>query len=151
MTEAGDAPIGHVGWSLWRAARAWKAAFVAAMAADGYAWFGDARAELLGLIPPEGIGQSALTGLSGLSRQAVQQSLDLLVADGMVERRPDPTDGRRFRVQATASGRAALAAATCAKRRIEADYLDRLGPEGFARLMAALEAIAPNAGSSDTR
>jgi DNA-binding MarR family transcriptional regulator len=64
-----------------------------------------------------------------------------LAAEGVLERVPDPTDARRNLVRFTPKGLAALRDANGVKRDIERSYARTLGPEGFARLRAALRAI----------
>lgn len=135
-------PIGHIGWDLWRASHAWKTRFVEAMVAAGYAWFGEARANLLGHLDRAGTRQSDLVARMGTSKQAVQQLLDELTAVGVLERTADPADGRAKWVRLTPAGLALLQAADRAKRRLDADYRRILGPERFAALKAALLTLA---------
>src|SRR4051795_5248314 len=95
---------GHIGWRLWQADRAWLKAFAEAMRASGHDWFTESRAGLMGLIPRSGIRQSALIERTGTTKQAVQQLLDGLEAEGIVERVADPLDGRGNLIRYTEKG-----------------------------------------------
>ncbi|MBZ9991651.1 MarR family winged helix-turn-helix transcriptional regulator [Mesorhizobium sp. BH1-1-5] len=137
----------HVGWRLWQASRAWQAEFAAAMRAAGHAWFSEARAGLLGHIPRNGTRQSALIERAATSKQAVQQLLDGLEAEGVIERLPDPRDGRGKLVRYTSKGLDALRDGDRIKLEIERGYIVRIGERRFAALMDALRAL--DAGQGD--
>jgi len=131
----------HVGWRLWQASRAWQAEFAAAMRTAGHGWFTEARAGLLGHIPRGGIRQAALIERSAISKQAIQQLLDGLEADGIVERLPDPQDGRGKLVRYTRKGLDALRDGDRVKMEIERRYVSRIGEKRFTALMGALRAL----------
>ena len=78
-------------------------------ATAGHPWFSETRAGLMGHIPRGGIRQSALIERVATTKQAVQQILDGLEAEGIVERIADPADGRGKYVRYTGA-RAAGAA-----------------------------------------
>lgn len=132
----------HIGWWLWQASRAWQAEFADAMRAAGHGWFSESRAGLLGHIPRGGLKQSALIERTGISKQAVQQLLDGLEAEGVIERAPDPEDKRGKLVLYTPKGLAALDDGDRIKLEIENRYRDRLGERPFEDLMAALRGLA---------
>ncbi|PBC23746.1 MULTISPECIES: MarR family transcriptional regulator [unclassified Mesorhizobium] len=142
LDEKTDALPDHVGWRLWQASRAWQTEFAAAMRAAGHGWFTEARAGLLGHITRGGMRQSALIERSAISKQAIQQLLDGLEADGIVERLPDPQDGRGKLVRYTRKGLDALRDGDRVKIEIERRYIGRLGAERFTALMGALRALA---------
>lgn len=75
----------------------------------------------------------------GLSKQAVQQLLDALVADGVLGRRPDPDDARARLVFFTHKGLKVLADANRVKKRIQSEYRRTLDKAEFSRLVAALD------------
>ncbi|QKD05400.1 MarR family winged helix-turn-helix transcriptional regulator [Mesorhizobium loti] len=137
----------HVGWRLWQASRAWQAQFAAAMRTAGHGWFTEARAGLLGHIPRSGIRQAALIERSAISKQAVQQLLDGLEAEDVVQRLPDPRDGRGKLVAYTRKGLDALRDGDRIKLQIERDYVERIGQRRFAALMDALRTL--DAGQAD--
>jgi len=147
LDEKPDTLPDHVGWRLWQASRAWQAEFAAAMRAAGHVWFSEARAGLLGHIPRNGTRQSALIERAAISKQAVQQLLDGLEAEGVLERLPDPRDGRGKLVRYTRKGLDALRDGDRIKLQIERGYIDRIGEQRFAALMDALRAL--DAGQGD--
>lgn len=131
----------HVGWRLWRANRAWHTEFAATMRAAGHGWFSDARAGLLGHIARDGTRQAALIERMAISKQAVQQLLDGLEAEGVVERLPDPRDGRGKLVRYTSKGLSALRDGDRIKQEIEKRWIERIGHERFSSLVDALRAL----------
>ena len=142
LDEKTEALLDHIGWRLWQASRAWQTEFAAAMRAAGHGWFTEARAGLLGHIERSGMRQSALIERSAISKQAIQQLLDGLEAEGIVERLPDPQDGRGKLVRYTRKGLDALHDGDRVKMEIERRYVDRIGEERFTALMGALRALA---------
>lgn len=134
--------IDHVGWRLWRLARQWKVEFDKAMAARGHGWMAEARGAVVGNLRPGGLSQSALTTAMGISKQAVQQLVDELVAEGIVERVPDPEDGRGKIVRLMPKGIKAIADGNEVKREIEHRYGKLLGADRLAALNVALDELA---------
>ena len=136
--------IDHLGWRLWRAARLWKIEFDSRMQAAGHGWFTEARSALLAHVGTKGARQSDLVTRMGLSKQAVQQMVDELQAEGIVTRQPDNSDARAKLVVLTRKGVAAARAANEVKRAIEAESRARLGAPTFQALIAALSQLAPD-------
>ena len=134
--------IDHLGWRLWRLARQWKTEFDGKMRERGYVWITEARGAVIGQLRPGGLPQSALTAALGVSKQAVQQFVDELVAEGAVERVPDPEDGRGKLVRLTALGVASITEGNAVKREIERRYRRQLGAERFESLNAMLDELA---------
>ena len=134
-----DAPD-HVGWALWQCFAAWKRRFGAEMRAAGHPAFAEARGSLLMHVGPGGVGQTELVALTGLTKQAVQQALEILEAEGLVRRTPDPDDARRRRVVRTEAGRAAFAQAAAVKRRIESDLATAIGAQALTEFRSLLAA-----------
>ena len=130
--------LDHVGWRLWRISGQWKAQFEAGMRARGYSWFGEARSNVVGFIGQNGLRQKELVRRMGLSKQAVQQLVDELVAEGIVERRPDPKDLRGNIIAFTRAGLAMLRDANVVKLSIEDAYKGKIGDKEFQRLMKTL-------------
>lgn len=131
----------HIGWTLWQATQAWRREFVASMAAAGHGWFAQARGNLLVYIGPDGIRQGDLAEKSGLTKQAVQQFVDELVADGIVIRTPDEADARARRVRLTPAGEAAMRDADRIKLEIEEKWRAKLGSAEFDELDALLRRV----------
>lgn len=87
---------------------------------------------------------SRLTDLAqalGVSKQAVGQLVDELSDMGMLERRPDPEDGRAKRVCYTSLGRQGLFDGLAILREEERAMERAIGAERFAQLHAALIAL----------
>jgi DNA-binding MarR family transcriptional regulator len=143
----------HLGWALHQALAAWKHRFGRAMRDAGFPAFAEGRGTILMQIGPQGLEQSALVAQTGLTKQAVQQALDLLEAEGLMARVPDAADGRRRRVVLTEAGLEAFASADAAKRAIEAELTAVLGPDAVAILHHHLGRVvecldpAPRSGS----
>ena len=133
--------IDHIGWDLWRASAAWKRRFTEGMVARGHSWYGEARGNLIQHIGRNGIQQNDIVRKAGMTKQAVQQHLDDLVADGVVERAPDPEDARRKLVRFTEEGMLALSDANVIKRAIEKDYERIVGKDDAQVLKQALARI----------
>jgi len=139
LDEEVPAVIDHVGWRLFEAFRLWKEAFVAGMVERGYSWFSEARANLIGYMEVEGLRQTELVRRSGLTKQAVQQLLDDLVADGVLARIRDPSDGRGNLVVFTEDGQRMRRDANIVKRRIERAWRRHMGDARFDELMSILK------------
>ena len=97
-----------------------------------------AQARLAQRIAQEG---SRLTDLAEQA-QVTKQTASLLVAaledDGLVERVPDPADGRARLIRFTAKGDAARVQAREVVEGVEREWADHLGPELSASLRQAL-------------
>ncbi|MEO8877740.1 MAG: MarR family transcriptional regulator [Polyangiaceae bacterium] len=133
--------VDHIGVDLWRAATVWRERLHAEMVALGHDWYGDARGTIAAHLDPRGMSQSALVSRMATTKQAVQQLLDGLEADGIIRREPDPEDGRGKRVIYTAKGLAAQRDATRIKRKIERDFEAKLGARAFRELRASLRKL----------
>ncbi|MBO6718939.1 MAG: winged helix-turn-helix transcriptional regulator [Rhizobiaceae bacterium] len=114
----------------------------------GHDWFTDARANLLGHVARSGTPQSVLIARMAISKQAVQQLIDGLVAQRILERVPDPADSRSRIVRYTPNGKEAMQDADRIKRLIEDEYRERLGDEAFATLVAILRTATTEPESS---
>jgi DNA-binding MarR family transcriptional regulator len=138
---AGRSYPDHIGWDLVRAARAWETAFIDGVVAAGHPWFAEARGRLIQHIPATGIAQSELVRRAGVTKQAVQQHLDGLEADGIVVRVADAEDRRGRRVEFTKAGRRALVAIDAVKGEVEDDLARQLGAGQMVALKSALRTI----------
>ena len=139
----GNPPLlDHVGWRLWQAGRLWVDLFIAGMQEAGHGWFGLAQSNLLGCLARSGTRQGVLAERTGLSKQAVQQLVDDLVAASILVRTPDPADKRARIVRYTEKGLAAMADGNRIKLRIEAEFAEQLGAQDLARLKKILSKLA---------
>jgi DNA-binding MarR family transcriptional regulator len=86
----------------------------------------------------EGTRASVIAQRSGLTRQAITQIVDELVAAGVVTREPDPQDGRAKRIVYTAMGRAGFDESRARIATIEDRWRGQLGDERWAALRRAL-------------
>lgn len=86
----------------------------------------------------EGTRLTVLAGRLGVSKQAAGQLVEELEELGMVERVPDPSDGRAKLVRFTAGGRRGLLAGLQLLGEIEGELEQRVGAEQFAALHATL-------------
>jgi len=79
-----------------------------------------------------------------LSRTRVSRVVDALVAEGFVERRPDPSDGRVTYAVLTPTGRSRMRrAAPTYLQAIDDEFTDRLTPAELEALRAACERLLP--------
>lgn len=103
-------------------------------------------------VPPEGIRLTSLAERAGVTKQAMAEVVDSLVARGYVARRPDPSDGRAKLIVFTDRGWAAVSTAVDAIDAIERDLARRLGAPGVEALRSTLSAIlaGPARGSRGT-
>lgn len=137
MSEKAD-----IGQLLGQAATHWRYRLRHDVAARGFPFFAEARAEVLTHVPAEGMPQAALSTRMGITKQAVQQHIDQLVADGAVSRAPDPNDKRLKIVRLTELGLRAREEAERTRRAIEADIRLAVGEKGYKRLRKTLRKLA---------
>ena len=131
-----------LGKLLQGAADAWQSALRSALADRTPAAALGAGAAVLRQLDHAGLSQTELTARMGLSKQAVQQLLDQLEADGLIRREPDPADQRAKRVMPTAPGLEAAALRQDAETRREDALREKLGKKRFKALRKALREIA---------
>ena len=89
----------------------------------------------------EGTRITEIASRMGITKQAVGQLVDDLQAVGMVERVPDPSDGRAKLVCFTAAGRAALLDGLAVLGELEAELATEIGSARMAALHEALAAL----------
>jgi DNA-binding MarR family transcriptional regulator len=131
----------HIGWTLWQATLAWRREFLAGMVSAGHAWFAQARGNILVYVGPNGIRQADLVEKAGLTKQAVQQLVDELEADGIVHRTRDERDARARWVRLTPAGEAVMRDADRIKLQIETQWRQKLGSDAFDKLDALLRQV----------
>ncbi|MCS6761113.1 MAG: MarR family winged helix-turn-helix transcriptional regulator [Candidatus Devosia symbiotica] len=143
ILDENDLPtlIGHIGWRLTRLSQQWKAALDAALVAQGHDWMTQTQGGVVGQLRNAGAPQSELAALLGISKQAVQQHVDGLVAIGVAERVADSADAHARIVRLTGKGAAALADSNAIKLAIEARYRVLLGADAFSALEQALDQL----------
>ena len=96
----------NLGFLLAKASQRWNELLQQAFAEKG---FPEVRASygsvLLPLFEEDGLRMGEVARRARLSKQTMTTMVRLAERDGLVERRPDPTDRRATRVQLTAKGR----------------------------------------------
>jgi DNA-binding MarR family transcriptional regulator len=127
-------------WLLRRAVRRYASPVSEALAAGGFGdlpqrgvWAVSALAQ-----SKPGLSGRDLVNRMGISKQAVSQLVERLVAMGYVARRPAPDDRRRTLLQLTTRGRGAARIIDENVARIEADMAGTLGRERLLQLHRAL-------------
>ena len=96
---------------------------------------------MFGFIDPEGSRLTFLAERSGLTKQAVGESVDDLVGLGYVERVPDPTDGRAKLVRLTDKGAKAQMLGRSILAEVEQRWAEELGEERVEAMRETLEDI----------
>jgi DNA-binding MarR family transcriptional regulator len=100
-----------------------------------------AHTRLFPYVDLAGTRQTEIARRAGISKQAVGQLVDELVALGMLRRERDPTDGRALLVQFTDRGLEQLIAGFDVLDAIERELTARVGPGGMERLRADLARV----------
>ena len=122
-------------------AAAWRQHYRDEMARRGFPWHLTAVGDLLDHLPAAGISQAALTASTGLTKQAVQQSLDQLEHHGVLRREPDPADKRARRIVVTELGLRNLGERQAVLDSIEARARESLGKKPFKALKKTLRSL----------
>lgn len=139
MSEKAD-----LGQLLALAAVQWRRRLREDVAARGFPFFAEARSEVLAHVPAEGLPQAALAPRMGMSKQAVQQFIDQLVADGVVTREANPIDKRLKTIRLTELGLRARQEADRIRQSIDTDIRVAIGDKGYRRLRKTLrKMVAP--------
>jgi DNA-binding MarR family transcriptional regulator len=101
-----------------------------------------AHLAVAGLLAERDLSQRQLIDVMDADKSTMVYLVDELEAQGMVERRPDPSDRRAYAVHLTEVGRARLAEAGALAARVEADALSPLTARERAQLNDMLQRIA---------
>lgn len=131
---------GSLGQVLFRAARLYNEAAIARIQAREPR-LRTAHTLLFPHLGPAGVRPTELARRLGISKQAVGPLLDDLVAWGMVERAPDPRDGRATVVRLTAAGGSAILDGLQVLHEIEGDLRRELGDDALDALHRTLLAV----------
>jgi DNA-binding MarR family transcriptional regulator len=94
---------------------------------------------VFGNIKAEGTRLTDLAAWAGMARPSMAELVDELEADGLLERRPDPSDRRAKLVMLTPAGWDAIRAGRAIIADIEADYARRIGADRFETMCRALQ------------
>ena len=140
-------PKPRLGALLSDAQEAWRVTLTAALVKRNAPVLG-AGAELLAELSLAGISQSLLAERMGLTKQAVQQSLDHLEKLGLIRREPDPVDRRAKYVVLTEAGLFALEMRRDAEKEAEKLLKDALGKKVLKQLGKGLRKLSAARGST---
>ena len=89
----------------------------------------------------DGSRATEIADLAGTEQSVMSRVLMQMERDGLVERRPDPTDGRATLIHVTGHGKATFNALLPAASRFVEGLLEPLGPEEAATLAALLDRL----------
>jgi DNA-binding MarR family transcriptional regulator len=139
-----DLPPAHdanaLNWLLRRAVRRYRAPVTAALERGGFSDLPQQGIWAVSALAPSSPGLSGrdLVARMGISKQAVSQLIETLVAADYVARRPSPEDRRRTLLRLTARGRGAARIIDEAVADMEAEMLSKIGRDGLSQLYGAL-------------
>lgn len=139
----------NTGTLLLRAFQLFQNELLDGLSAEGHA----IRAKhggVLANLDPEGTRLTELARRAGIGKPAAGELVDELEDMGLVERIPDPSDGRAKLIVPTATGSRAIATAGRVIAAIESRYREELGASGYEGLRSALLTLAPH-GSDDVQ
>jgi DNA-binding MarR family transcriptional regulator len=139
-----DLPLAHdpkaLNWLLRRAVRRYRAPVTAALEQGGFSdlpqqgiWAVSALAQ-----SSPGLSGRDLVARMGISKQAVSQLIETLVATDYVARHPSPDDRRRTLLRLTARGRGAARTIDEAAAAMETEMLAKIGRGGLSQLYRGL-------------
>jgi DNA-binding MarR family transcriptional regulator len=93
-------------------------------------------------IPPDGIRVVDLAKKSGVTKQAIHQMADQLVGVGVLERVPDPRDGRSKLLRPTPYAAQGYAVSRRILTEIHSEWRRSLGDEAYLTLESGLAVLA---------
>jgi DNA-binding MarR family transcriptional regulator len=131
----------HIGQLLVQLTRLFQTELFERLVAAGLT---DARVphtHVTAYIKADGSRLSELAAQARMTLPAMSELVDDLQRLGIVERRPDPTDGRAKLICLTDEGWEAMRTARRIIGEIEADYAQRVGSEEFERTARTLDAL----------
>jgi len=126
---------------LFRTTHTFNAEMTRRVRARGWDAFQPSFTTLLGHVDTEGTTITTLAERTGTSRQAVSQLAHAIERAGLVERVPNPDDGRSVVIRHTAAGRRILLDAIEVMEEIEGEYARDIGPRRLAELKRLLTAL----------
>jgi DNA-binding MarR family transcriptional regulator len=132
-----------LGFLLAKASQRWNELLAERFAAAGFPEVRPSYGSILiPLYEEDGLRMGEIARRARLSKQAMTTMVRLLERDGLVERRPDPQDGRAALVFLTHRARAFRPVAAAALRELDRLARRRLGTETADTVGAALRQLA---------
>ena len=133
----------NLGYLLAKASQRWNEQLQQGFAEAGYpevkASYGSV---LIPLLEEDGLRMGEIARRARLSKQTMTTMVRLCERDGLVERRPDPDDGRATRVHLTAKARRFQPTAEHVLARLERDATSSLGERRFGELRRSLKQLS---------
>ena len=135
---------GEIGRLIARLARIWRRESDQALSDHGLSY---ATAIPLLVLSRQGenVRQGVLADELGIEGPSLVRLIDLLQAEGLVERREDPTDRRAKTLHLTKAGEAKLNETNRVLRRVRASLLKDIGPDELAITFETLQRIEQRA------
>ncbi|HKP17622.1 MAG TPA: MarR family transcriptional regulator [Gaiellaceae bacterium] len=134
---------GNLGFLLAKASQRWNELLYERFVEAGYS---DVRPSygsiLVPLFEEDGLRMSELAARARLSKQTMTTMVRLVERDGLVERRPDPTDGRAALVFLTRRGKSFRPVAEATLRELDQLVARNLTARGRTELREALRRLA---------
>ena len=142
MRGAPHASRNNLGFLLAKAAQRWNELLAERFAREGFPEVRPSYGSLLvPLFEEDGLRMSELASRARLRKQTMTTMVRLLERDGLVDRRPDPRDGRATRVFLSARGRAFRPVAERVLAELDGLVALRLSPTDLDRLRAMLKGV----------
>jgi DNA-binding MarR family transcriptional regulator len=136
----------HVGQLLVQLTRRFQAELFERLRDAGLADARPPHTHVTAYIKADGSRLTELAAMARMTLPAMSELVDDLQRLGIVERRPDPRDGRAKLICLTDAGRAAMRTAQRVIADIEADYARRVGAERFEQAAVTLDALVRSLG-----
>ena len=135
---------GEIGRLIVRLARIWRRESDQALSDHGLSY---ATAIPLLVLSRQGenVRQGVLADELGIEGPSLVRLIDLLQAEGLVERREDPTDRRAKTLHLTKAGEAKVEETNRVLRRVRASLLKDIGPDELAIAFETLQRIEQRA------
>lgn len=134
----------NVGRLFLRAHRDFQERALQRLHAYGYQTLTLAHMDVIPYLDFKGTRIVTLAARAQMTKQSMGQLVQELEAQGIVERMPDPNDGRAVMIYFTDAGKQIINDTHRIKREIEAEYRAMLGDEGFDTLRSLLAAVLEN-------
>jgi DNA-binding MarR family transcriptional regulator len=138
----GSLDRGNLGFRLAKASQRWNELLALRFRREGYPEVRPSYGSILvPLFEEDGLRMGELAQRAGLSKQTMTTMVRLLERDGLVNRAPDPRDGRASLVFLTERSRTFRPVAARVVREIEELVEERLGPRDVAKFHRFLEEV----------
>ena len=134
---------GNLGYLLAKASQRWNELLAEGFAAEGFPEVRPSYGSvLIPLLEEDGLRMGEIASRARLTKQTITTLVRLCERDGLVERTPDPEDGRATIVTLTARARRFEPAAERVLGRLEREVAALFGPRKRATLRSALTGLA---------